>query len=181
MENVRPSSAWYPVIWLRWVNMQKILQNHGTPLADWISKGVNWKHLWKESIVSFESERASSSAAPSEMGVTIPKDLLQPMKTNENVMRSMRADMAKLRSKDDDSSTYTGENATWRAKNRRPHRGTGRGASTEGGGGKGGGKREGGRDKGAGRGGKSANAKRQLSGGRKAWNRRNSGGKGGQK
>ena len=160
----------------------KILQNHGTPMAEWLSKGVNWKHLWKESIVSFENDRASSSAAPADMGVNIPKDLIQQMKTNENVMRSTRADMAKLHYKDNDSSGYTGENATWRAKNRRAFRGGGRGASSSGGGGgKGGGKDKGGKDKSTGRGGKSANAKRQVSGGRKAWNRRSGGGKGGSK
>ena len=157
----------------------KILQNHGTSFAEWVSKGVNWKHLWKESIVSFDGpDRGSSCASPSEMGVNIPKDLIQQMRTNENMMRSMKAELERRSSDKGGDDGYTGENAPWKAKNRRGWRGSAGARSNQGGqGGKG---ANSGNDNGGGKesGGKPAGAKRALSAGAKAWKKRSGGGKG---
>ena len=155
----------------------KVLQNHGTSFADWVSKGVNWKHLWKESIVSFDGpDRASSSAPPSEMGVNIPKDLINQMKTNENMMRSMKAELEKRTYEKGGDNSYNADDAPWKAKNRRRYRSQ----NTQGQQNNRSGAASSGADKGGGKngGGNSSGTKRAASAGGKAWQRRSGGGKG---
>ena len=65
----------------------KVLQNEGTSLDDWIKNKTNWQHLWKESVTSYETDRATPSDAGS---YTVPNDLAAMVKSNSSLIRTMQ-------------------------------------------------------------------------------------------
>ena len=57
-----------------------MLQNHQKTLEEWLSVKTNWHHMWKDSIVQYDSEPVASPSSgelAGTKGFNIPHDLSQ--------------------------------------------------------------------------------------------------------
>ena len=69
----------------------KELQNDGVILEKWLKNKSKWEYLWKESISHWDTNvEATQRGSIEEQGYSIPHDLVEMVKNNQSMIKSVQ-------------------------------------------------------------------------------------------